>query len=203
MTKTRIAAIVAAATLGAAAFTGAAVALAANDTSTPSASDSAPPRGMDGPARGDQRRGESGMRGPGGHGPGGFGPGTHGPGERGPEGHLLHSEGVVESADGSYITVRMQEGEVTAASGTSITVESEDGYSSTYAIDDATVAERDGAEGAPQIGDTVHVRAQVKEGNAIAEHVHALSPEKAKELEEQRRAMEDWMTERPERAGRA
>jgi hypothetical protein len=116
---------------------------------------------------------------------------------------MLHSEGVVESADGSYNTVRMQQGEVTAASGTSVTVESADGYSSTYVIDDATVAERDGTEGAPQIGDTVHVRAQVKGGSAIAEHVHALSPEKAKELEEQRSAMEDWMAERPEGPGRA
>jgi hypothetical protein len=116
---------------------------------------------------------------------------------------MLHSEGVVESTDGSYITVRMQQGEVTASSATSMTVKSEDGYSSTYVIDDATVVERDGAEGAPQIGDTVHVRAQVKGGSAIAEHVHALSPEKAKELEEQRSAMEDWMAERPEGPGRA
>ncbi len=207
MTKTRIAAIVAAATLGAAAFTGAAVALAANDTPTPSARESAPSRGMDGQGRSEQSRGESGMRGPGGfgpggfgpggHGPGGFGPGGHGPGERGPEGHMLHSEGVVESTDGSFVTVRMQLGEVTAASATSITVKSADGYSSTYVINDATAVERDGAEGAPQIGDTVHVRAQVKDTAATAEDIHALSPEKAKELEEQRSAMEDWMAERP------
>jgi uncharacterized protein YjdB len=116
---------------------------------------------------------------------------------------MLHSEGVVESADGSFVTVRMQEGEITAASATSITVTSADGYSSTYAIDDTTVVERDGEDAAPEVGDTVHVRAQVTDGNATAEHVHALSPEKAQELEEQRRAMEDWMAERPEGAGRA
>lgn len=110
---------------------------------------------------------------------------------------MLHSEGVVESTDGSFVTVRMQEGEVTAASATSITVKSADGYSSTYVINDATVVERDGAEGAPEIGDTVHVRAQVKGTAATAEDIHALSPEKAKELEEQRSAMEDWMAERP------
>ena len=116
---------------------------------------------------------------------------------------MLHSEGVVETADGTYITVRMQEGEVTAASATSLTVKSADGYTSTYAIDDSTVVERDGEDAAPQVGDTVHVRAEVTGGTATAEHIHALSPEKAKELEEHRAAMEDGMSERGEGPDRA
>ena len=56
MTKPRIAAIVAAATLGAAAFTGAAVALAADETPSPSASESTPSRGMEGPRGNDSRQ---------------------------------------------------------------------------------------------------------------------------------------------------
>ena len=202
MTKTRIAAIVAAATLGAGALTGAAVALAADDTPGPSASGSVPSRGMD---RGiDQERDQRGPggHGPGGHGPGGLRPGDHGPGVRGPEGRMLHSDGVVESADGTYVTVRMQTGEVTAVSATSLTVKSSDGYSSTYVVNDETVVERDGEDATPRVGDTVHVRAEVTGTNAVAGHVHALSPEKAKELEEHRASMQGWMSERPEGAGR-
>ena len=201
MTKTRIAGIVAAATLGAAAFTGATVALAANDTPNPSASDQASSRGMD---RGnDQERhqrgpGGPGGQGPGGQGPGGHGPGGHGPGAHGPEGHMLHSEGVIEQADGTYITVRMQQGEVTAVSATSITVKSADGYTSTYVINGDTELERDRAEGAPQVGDTVHVRATVSGSAATADDIHALSPEQAKAMEEHRAAMEDEMSERSE-----
>ena len=196
MTKPRIAAIVAAATLGAAAFTGAAVALAADDTPSPSASESAPSRGMDGPREGHGPAGPGG-HGPGGHGPGGHGPGEHGPGDRGPRDEMLHGEGVIEDADGSFVTVRMQEGEVTAVSATSITVKSADGYVSTYALNDKTIVERDGEDAAPQVGDTVHVRGTVTGSTATADMVHALSREKAKELEEHRAAMEDWMSERP------
>jgi hypothetical protein len=116
---------------------------------------------------------------------------------------MLHSEGVVESADGTYVTVRMQHGEVTAVSATSLTVKSPDGYSSTYVVNDATVVERDGEDAAPQVGDTVHVRAEVTGGSAVAEHVHALTPERAKELEEHRATMQECMSERPEGAGRA
>jgi hypothetical protein len=116
---------------------------------------------------------------------------------------MLHSEGVIEDAEGTFVTVRMQEGDVTAVSATSITVKSADGYTSTYVISDETTTERDGAEGAPNVGDTVHVRATVTGGTATADVVHALSPEKAQELEEHRSAMEDWMSERPEGAGRA
>jgi len=193
MTKGRIAAIVAAATLGAAAFTGAAVALAADDTSSPSAG--GPSRGMDG-------------HGPGQHGPGqrgpsrgmdGHGPGQHGPGQHGPGGDMLHSEGVIEDADGNFITVRMQQGEATAVSATSITVVSADGYSATYAIDAETIVERHGEDGALQVGDSVHVRAVVEAGTAQAQAIHALSPEDAKEREEHRAAMQDWMSERPGR----
>ena len=182
MTKGRIAAIVAAATLGAAAFTGAAVALAADDTSSPSAG--GPSRGMDG------------------HGPGQHGPGQHGPGQHGPGGDMLHSEGVIEDADGNFITVRMQQGEATAVSATSITVVSADGYSATYAIDAETIIERHGEDGALQVGDSVHVRAVVEAGTAQAQVIHALSPEDAKEWEDHRAAMQDWMSERPEGPGR-
>lgn len=188
MTKPRIAAIVAAATLGAAAFTGAAVAVAADGTPTPSASETAPGRGMDGQGRGEH--------GPGGHGPGERGPGR--PGERGPGGDMLHGEGVVEGPDGTYVTVRMQHGEVTAVSATSITVTSADDYSSTYSIADATVLERDGEDGAPKMGDVVHLRATVTGGSATADVIHALSPEKAQELEDRRAEMEEWMADRPE-----
>lgn len=197
MTKPRIAAIVAAATLGAAAFTGAAVALAADNTPSPSASESAPSRDTDGP-RGMEGHGPR-QEGPGGHGPHeGHGPRGHGPG-----GEMLHSEGVIEDADGSFVTVRMQEGDVTAVSATSITVKSADGYTSTYAINDKTIVERDGEDAAPQVGDTVHVRGTVTGSTATADMVHALSPEKAKEFEEHRSAMEDWMSKRPEGPGRA
>lgn len=203
MTKGRIAAIVAAATLGAAAFTGAAVALAADDTTSPSAG--APSRGMDGHGPGEHRPGAQGpgQRGPGEHGPGQHGPGQHGPGRHGPGGDMLHSEGVIEDADGNFITVRMQQGEATAVSATSITVVSADGYSATYAIDAETIVERHGEDGALQVGDSVHVRAVVEAGTAQAQVIHALSPEKAKEWEEHRAAMQDWMSERPEGPGRS
>jgi hypothetical protein len=190
MTKTRIAAIVAAATLGAGAFAGATMALAADDTPSPSSSTTSP---------GSAGQGEHGMRGERG--------GDHGPGDRsmgGPrEGHgspLLHSEGVMEDADGTFITVRMQEGELTAVSATSLSVTSGDGYTSTYVITDETVLERDGEDAAPKVGDTVHVRATVDGSTATAEHVHAMSPERAAEFEDQREAMEQWMSERPEGA---
>ncbi|MFM1966422.1 MAG: hypothetical protein RL134_2147 [Actinomycetota bacterium] len=201
MTKPRIAAIVAAATLGAAAFTGAAVALAADNTPSPSASASAPSR--DGQGTQQRGPGERGGREHGDHGPGGHGPGGHGPGARGPEGHMLHSEGVVEQADGTYITVRMQEGEVTAVSATSLTVKSADGYTSTYVINSDTELERDRAEDAPKVGDTVHVRATVTGSTATADDVHALSPEQAKAMEEHRAEMEDGVSERTEGSGRA
>jgi hypothetical protein len=110
---------------------------------------------------------------------------------------MLHGEGVIEDADGSFVTVRMQEGEVTAVSATSINVKSADGYVSTYALNDKTIVERDGEDAAPLVGDTVHVRGTVTGSTATADMVHALSPEKAKELEEHRAAMEDWMSERP------
>lgn len=198
MTKTRIAAIAAAATLGAGALTGATMALAADDTPPPTSSASDSMRGNDergqgheGKRGGQGREGERGRHG--GHGMGG-------PRDAGP-GHLLHSEGVAEDAEGNYVTVRMQQGEVTAVTATSLSVTSADGYSSTYVINDHTVVERDGEEAAPSLGDTVHVRAIVDGGTATAQHVHALSPERAEELEQQRTAMEKWMAERPEGAG--
>lgn len=191
MTKTGIAAIIAAATLGAAAVTGAAVAMAADGTG-PSDRASALSHDMDGPrGHGMGERGERGMG----------ERGERGMGERGPQGRMLHSEGVVEDAEGAYTTFRMQSGEVTAASATSLTVTSADGYSSTYTLTDSTVVERDGADTAPRVGDTVHVRATVSGSTATAEHVHALSPERAQEMEDHREAMQEWMSERPEGHG--
>jgi hypothetical protein len=45
----------------------------------------------------------------------------------------------------------------------------------------------------------VHLRATVTGGSATADVIHALSPEKAQELEEHRADMDDWMADRPER----
>lgn len=121
-------------------------------------------------------------------------------GHEGERGHMLHSEGVIERQDGTYVTVRMQEGEVTAVSATSITVQSADGYASTYVINGDTELERDRADGAPRIGDTVHVRATVSGSTAMADDIHAMSPELAKAMQQQRDAMEDGLFERPGRA---
>jgi hypothetical protein len=115
---------------------------------------------------------------------------------------MLHGEGVVEAPDGTYVTVRMQHGEVTAVSATSITVKSPDGYSSTYSIAETTDVERDGEDDGPKVGDVVHLRATVTDGSATADVIHALSPEKAQELEDHRAEMEDWMAERPDRPER-
>lgn len=192
MTKTRIAAIVAAATLGAGAFTGATMALAADDAPSPSPSAGQQGNGPSG-ERGQQGNGHQGERGAKGHGEQGERGGHGGAGQRGPReggpGHMLHSEGVVEDADGNFITVRMQEGEVTAVTATSLSVKSADGYTSTYVLNDETVVERDREDAAPKVGDTVHVRATVDGATATAEHVHALSPEMAAELEQQREGM--------------
>lgn len=204
MKKAGIVATVAAATLGVAALTGAAVAVAADD-STASTSPSASPSEQDGnrgPGRGHgpgDGTGKGRGHGPGeGHGPAGHGPRGPGMGHEGERGHMLHGEGVIEQADGTYVTVRTQEGEATAVSATSITVKSADGYTATYAINGDTELERDRAEGAPQVGDTVHVRATVSGSTATADDIHALSPEQAKAMEEHRAAMEDEMSERPE-----
>lgn len=169
MTKTRIAAIVAAATLGAGAFTGASLALADDDSSTSN------------PGSSQSARGESGSKG-GGH-------GMRGPREGAP-GHMLHSEGVIEDADGNFVTVRMQTGEVTAISATSISVKSADGYTSTYAINDATEQERDRtADTQAKVGDTVHVRATVDGSTATADDIHAMSADFAAQMEEERAEM--------------
>jgi len=209
----RIAGIVAAATLAAGAVTGATVALAADDTGSNGQQQETRPS-----APGTEKA--AGDRGPGGHGPGGRGQGEHGPGERGqgehgpgdmggprggmggPGGHMLHGEGVVEDADGNFVTIRTQSGEVTAVSATSITVKSTDGYSSTYVINDETVVERDRtADTNAKVGDTVHVRATVNGNTATADDIHALSPELAAEMEQKRAEMEKWMSERPEMGG--
>jgi hypothetical protein len=201
----RIVGIVAAATLAAGAVTGTTVALAAdngngnsqngNNSQRQDGLPAAPDLGMgaqnhrDGQGRGPRGPGGMGDRGPGGMGD--RGPG--GPrGEMG--GRMLHGEGVVEDADGNYITVRMQTGEVTAVSATSISVKSADGYTSTYAITDATEQDRDRtAETQAKVGDTVHVRATVDGGTATADDIHAMSPEFAAQMEEQRAQHQDGM----------
>ena len=92
---------------------------------------------------------------------------------------MLHSEAVIAKADGTFVTVRMQAGDVTAISATSITVRSTDGYSSTYAITDATVVEHHGEDGAPEVGDSVHIRGTVSGVTVTAELIHTLSPQSA------------------------
>ena len=195
MKTSSIIAITTASTLGVAALAGAAVAAAA----THSANDP-------------QRQGQS--SGPGDHGPGMGGPGDHGPGMRGhggpggpggpggrggPMGDVLHGEMVVEQPDGAIVTVRMQEGTATAVSATSITIASTDGFTATYAITADTEQERDRTEGAAaKVGDSVHVRATAEGTTATADDIHALSPEAAQAMEEQRAAMEQWLSERPE-----
>ena len=127
MTKTRIAAVVAAVALGAGTVTGATMALAADgQPSAPVHSE----RGV--------KDGHGNDQGP------GAGPGQMREGRGGP---LLHSEGVAEDAEGNFITVRMQHGEVTSSTATSLTVKSADGYTSTYVVDDQTRLEREGDEG--------------------------------------------------------
>lgn len=206
MKTSRIAGIVAAATLAAGAVTGATVALAAdNGTGTQQQQQqdgqlSAPNLGM---GQDGQGRGPGGDHGPGGdRGPGGMG--DHGPGDfGGPRGemggHMLHSEGVIEDADGNYVTVRSQEGEVTAISATSISVKSSDGYTATYVINDSTTQDRDRtADTSAKVGDTVHVRATVDGSTATADDIHAMSPDFVKQMEQDRAAMQDWMSQRPD-----
>ena len=193
MKTSSIIAITAASTLGVAALAGAAVAAAATES-----------------ANDPQRQGQSSgpgdygpdMGGPGDHSPGMGGPGDHGPGMRGhggPMGDVLHGEMVVEQPDGAIVTVRMQEGTATAVSATSITIASTDGFTATYAITADTEQERDRTEGAAaKVGDSVHVRATAEGTTATADDIHALSPEAAQAMEEQRAAMEQWLSERPE-----
>ena len=197
MKTSSIIAITAASTLGVAALAGAAVATAATQSAKDPQRQGQPVEAR-GPGMGDHGPG---MRGPGmgDHGPGmgDHRPGMRGPG--GPMGDVLHGEMVVEQQDGAIITVRVQEGKATAVSATSITVASSDGFTSTYAITADTEQERDRAEGtSAKVGDTVHVRATVEGATATADDVHALSPEAAKAMEEQRAAMEQWLSERPE-----
>ncbi len=129
------------------------------------------------------------------------GKGPHG-GPMGRDHGVLHGEMVVETEDGVYATKQVQRGEVTAVSSTSISVTSEDGFSATYAIDDATESSRDREAAAAQVGDTVHIVATVDGSSATAEHIKAMSPEAVAEMDAQREAMEQWMSERPEGADR-
>ena len=192
----RIVGIVAAATLAAGAVTATTVALAAdngngsgNGAQQQGGLPAAPDLGMG--ARGHAEAqghgpGEMGHRGPGGMGQKG--------GPRGEMGHMLHSEGVIEDADGNYVTVRMQAGEVTAVSATSISVKSVDGYTSTYVITDSTEQDRDRtADTQAKVGDRVHVRSTVDGGTATAEDIHAMSAEFVAQMEEQRAQHEDGM----------
>lgn len=199
MNRSRVIGIVAASALAAATFTGVAAATAATRTAddTSQSPSAASPRGQEPGVRG------PGVRGPGGHGPSEYGHGgpggPGGPGGHRPEGDVLHAEAVIEAEDGTTATHRMQEGDVTEVSATSVTVTSTDGYTSTYVIDADTELDRDREQGtAPKLGDTVHVRAIVDGSTATADEVHALSPEAAKAMEDQRAQMQEWMSERPE-----
>jgi hypothetical protein len=186
----RIVGIVAAATLAAGAVTATTVALAA-DNGNGSGNSSHHQDGQ--PAAPDLGMGAQGHPQGQGHGPGKMG-GPRGEmgGPRGEMGHMLHSEGVIEDADGNYVTVRMQVGEVTAISATSISVKSVDGYTSTYAITDTTEQDRDRtADTQAKVGDKVHVRATVDGSTATAEDIHAMSAEFAAQMDEQRAQHED------------
>ncbi len=203
MKTSRIVGIVAAATLAAGAVTGTTVALAADNGNGNGSQQEQQQDGL--PAAPDLGMGAQGRpdgqgRGPGGdHGPGQMGdrgPGGMGDkgGPRGEMGRMLHSEGVIEDADGNYVTVRMQTGEVTAVSATSISVKSVDGYTSTYVITDTTEQDRDRtADTQAQVGDTVHVRATVDGSTATADDIHAMSADFAAQMEEQRAQHEDGM----------
>ncbi|MEK9665265.1 MAG: hypothetical protein VW362_10910, partial [Candidatus Nanopelagicales bacterium] len=206
MKTSRIVGIVAAATLAAGAVTATTVALAA-DNGNGSGNSSHHQDGQ--PAAPDLGMGAQGHPQGQGHGPGKMGGPRgemggprgemHGPrgemgGPRGEMGHMLHSEGVIEDADGNYVTVRMQVGEVTAISATSISVKSVDGYTSTYAITDTTEQDRDRtADTQAKVGDKVHVRATVDGSTATAEDIHAMSADFAAQMEEQRAQHEDGM----------
>jgi hypothetical protein len=114
---------------------------------------------------------------------------------------VLHGEMVVETEDGVYVTQQVQRGEVTAVSETSITVASEDGYSATYTIDEETESSRDREDAVAEIGDTAHVVATVDGSTVTAERIHAMSPDAVAEMEAQRDAMQEWMSQRPEGDG--
>lgn len=129
------------------------------------------------------------------------GPMGHG-GPRGGEFGMLHGEGVVETEDGVYVTQQVQRGDVTSVSDSAITVVSEDGYEATYAIDSETQQKRDREEGSAQVGDIVHVVAVVDGSTTTTKVIMAISPEAAAELQAQRDAMQQWMSQRPEGLGR-
>ena len=204
MKTSRIVGIVAAATLAAGTVTGATMALAADNGSGSGNGGSQSQNQDDRPAapdRGMGGQGDHGQRGPGGKGgPRGEMGGPRGEmgGPRGEMGgHMLHSEVVIEDADGNYVTIRMQSGEVTAVSATSISVKSADGYTSTYVITDATEQDRDRtADTQAKVGDTVRVRATVDGSTATAEDIHAMSADFAAQMEERRAQMEEQRGEK-------
>ncbi len=113
--------------------------------------------------------------------------------------NMLHGEIVVEDENGVAQTRLIQRGEVTAIDGGSVTVESSDGFVATYTITDETEQKRDREDGIAQIGDTAHVKAQ---GDGSAEFIGAMSPEAEAEMEQRRADMEEWMSTRPEGAGK-
>ncbi len=173
---------IAAGALAATALTGVAVATTAIADDDPTTSNNV---SSDSDADGEFRRGPKGHGGP-----------------RGGEFGMLHGEIVVETEDGVYVTQQVQRGEATAVSDLSITVVSEDGYEATYAIDSETQQKRDREDGAAQVGDTVHVVAVVDGSTTTTKVIMAMSPEAAAELQEQRDAMQQWMSQRPEDADR-
>jgi hypothetical protein len=135
---------------------GAGAALAASNSSPPTASPSAAaasPAPSPTPSR---------PSGPGFHrfGPGGFG---FGGGLFG----ALHGQLVVRKPGGGYQTVDVQNGQVTAVSSTSITLKSADGFTKTYAVTSSTLvdAQRDGI-GSVKVGNQAAVLATVS-GSAV------------------------------------
>ncbi|MFY9331251.1 MAG: hypothetical protein WAO41_06190 [Candidatus Nanopelagicales bacterium] len=113
--------------------------------------------------------------------------------------NMLHGEIVVEDENGVAQTQLIQRGEVTAVDGGSVTVESSDGFVATYTITDETTQKRDREDGVAQVGDTAHVKAL---GDGSAEFIGAMSPEAEAEMEQRRTEMQEWMSTRPEGAGK-
>jgi hypothetical protein len=179
--------------IGATVLTG--IAFAADDTTTPPTTapgTSAPSTTAPDDSAAGERPGGHGRGGPGrgmGGGPGGglgfgLGPGL---------GRVLHGDVTVTDKDGATSVVRAQRGEITAVSSTSVTIKSSDGYTSTWTINADTTITRDREDKAAtdlKVGDTVSATGPLSGDTATAKRLHALSPEAAAKVEEERAARE-------------
>ncbi|MCB0917275.1 MAG: hypothetical protein KDC39_01760 [Actinobacteria bacterium] len=127
------------------------------------------------------------------HGPGGPGGGMGGP--------MLHGEGVVQTPDGEYQDVVTQQGSVTEINDNSIVVTSEDGFTASYKVNDDTEIHKNREEVSISdlaTGDVVHVFAQKKGGNVVAQRIGAMTAEQAAEMEQRREEMRQQFEQRRE-----